>query len=77
MPLRMLKQRVFLFFVFYFLFIYKIKCITRVSLWGISREIYSFGMFGVIVVSILKLAEDGFYKLSEGCGIYVVLQYLM
>ena len=35
------------------------------------------GMFDVVVVSILKLAEDGFHKFSEGYGIYVVLQYLM
>ena len=34
-------------------------------------------MFDVAVVSILKLAEDGSHKLSEGYGIYVVLQYLM
>ena len=48
------------------------KCTTRVS-----REIYNIGMFDVVVVSILKLAEDGFHKFSEGYGIYVVLQYLM
>jgi hypothetical protein len=29
------------------------------------------GMFDVVVVSILKLAEDGFHKLSEGYGIYL------
>ena len=29
-------------------------------------------MFDVVVVSILKMAEDGFHKLSEGYGIYVV-----
>jgi hypothetical protein len=34
-------------------------------------------MFEVVVVSILKLAEDGFHKLDEGYGIYVLLQYLM
>ena len=33
-------------------------------------------MFEVVVVSILKLAEDGFQKLIEGYEIYVVLQYL-
>ena len=41
---------------------------------------YSIGMFDVVVVStlkFLKLAENGFHKLSKGCGIYVVLQYLM
>ena len=37
-------------------------------------------MFDVIVVSILKflkLAEDGFHKLREGYGIYVVLKRLL
>jgi hypothetical protein len=34
-------------------------------------------MFDDVVVSILKLAEDGFHKLDEGYGIYVLLQYLM
>jgi len=34
-------------------------------------------MFDVVVVSILKLAEDGFHKLDDGYGIYVLLQYLM
>jgi len=34
-------------------------------------------MFDVVVVSILKLAEDGFHELDDGYGIYVLLQYLM
>ena len=29
------------------------------------------------MVSILQLGEDGFHKLDEGYGIYVLLQYLM
>ena len=52
---------------FFFLFIYKIN---------VQPVFYNIGMFDV-VVSILNLAEDGFHKLSEGYGIYVVLQYLM
>ena len=63
-----------------YFFIYKIKCTTHVSPWGISREIDSFAMFCVVVVSILKflkLAEDGFHKLDDGYGIYVLLQYFM
>ena len=44
---------------------------------SISREIYNIAMFDVVLVSILNLAEDGFHKLCEGYGIYVVLQYLM
>ena len=31
----------------------------------VSRGIYSIGMFGVIVVYILKLVEDGFHKLKN------------
>ena len=44
----------------------------------ISREIYSIGMSDVVVsiLKFLKLAEDGFHKLSKGYGIYVVIQYL-
>ena len=52
------------------------KCTTRDPPCGISREIYNIVMFDV-VVSILKFAEDEFHKLSEGYGIYVLLQYLM
>ena len=37
-------------------FIYKIKCTTRVSPWGILGEINSIGMFDV-VVSILKILK--------------------
>ena len=33
-------------------------------------------MFEVVVVSILKLAEDGFHKLDDGYGIYVHGPYL-
>ena len=44
-------------------------------------EVYygRFNNIGMIdsVVSILKLADDGFHKLGEGHGIYVVLQCLM
>ena len=43
-------------------------------------EIYSIDMCDVVVVSILKflkLGKDEFHKLSEGYGIYMVLQYLM
>ena len=43
----------------------------------ILREIYTIGVFDVVVVSILGLAEDGFHKLSEGYSFYMVLQYLM
>jgi len=30
----------------------------------------------VSILKFLKLAEDGFHKLSKGYGIYVVIQYL-
>ena len=60
----------------FILFYLQIKCTTSVS----PREIYSVGMFDVVVVSILKflkLADDGFHKLSEGYAVYMVLQYLV